>query len=616
MNGELTKPLLWWIDIETSSGQKVGSGPLLSGLRWLQTRRLDRAGEFVLTLPAGDARQAEILHKRVLRCWAMAGEVALEIGAGIVDYAQHTVDPAGVIVLEVKGDDLLRELTYRSVGFLQLAEEVEQNPANALHHIPTSGTNTVLTNALDGNPATGVVMTLLNGEYLYFRHSIPFRYVDFDLSTFNSNSATMTVQYFNGGAWVAVSGLTDGTAVGGKTLAQDGRISWTAPTNEQMVNHTNEVGYWIRMTPSNNLSSVEIREVTVKGLGPQTGDVADIMAFAPAGWSLDTVNFYDSTAEGSYQQFAGESVLAGLVATAKKPGEHFRLGSGRVVQWLQNEQESSGLRAVQNLSFDPELENNPDICLIVSLKKERDTFGLVTRIYPYGSGNGQARVSLAEATESVPAGYTLDTANNYIKHDLAETTYGRIEIHLSFKDIVALENDPKSRESAANQLLRATVSYLEQHKEPAEFYRLSVTKVDQVIYPGQTIHVSYFEAIDGYTVLDIEQELVVLETAIALDVRGVAVTDLLVATVPRFPAGDMELLAEQIEAVSQYEAHQQPVDPTIVLPPPTNPADGGWVTANGSGSKSIDEATALDTNTASVLISLINSLIRRGFLAD
>lgn len=616
MNFELQKPLLWWVDIETSGGQKVGSGPLLSGLRWLQTQRLDKAGEFVLTLPAGDPRQAELLHKRVVRCWGMAGEQAIELGAGIIDYTQHSVDPAGVVVLEVKGDDLLRELTYRSVGFLQLAEEVEQSPANALHHIPASGTNTVLTNALDGNPATGVAVTLNNGEYLYFRHTIPFHYVDFDLSTFNANSATMNVQYFNGGAWVSVSGLTDSTAVGGKTLAQDGRISWSAPTNEQMVNHTNEVGYWVRMTPSNNLSSVQVQEVTVKGLGPQMQDVADIMAFAPAGWSLETTNFYDSTAAGSYQQFAGESVLAGLVATAKKSGEHFRLGSGREVQWLQNEQESSGLRAVQNLSLDPELENNPDICLIVSLKKEQDTFGLVTRVYPYGSGNGQARVSLAQATESPPAGYTLDTTNNYLKHDSAEATYGRIELYLSFKDIVALENDPKSQESAANQLLRATVAYLEQHKDPAVFYRLTVTKVDQPLYPGQTIHVSYFEAVEGYTVLEIEEELVVLETSKGIDVRGVAITDLLVASVARFPAGDMELLAEQIEAVSQYEAHQQPVDPTIVLPPPPNPADGGWVTANGSGSRSLDEATALDTNTASVLISLIISLKQRGVLGD
>ena len=45
----------------------------------------------------------------------------------------------------------------------------------------------------------------------------------------NSNIGTLTVSYWNGSAWTAVTGQIDGTSVGGKTLNRTGVISWDAP---------------------------------------------------------------------------------------------------------------------------------------------------------------------------------------------------------------------------------------------------------------------------------------------------------------------------------------------------------------------------------------------------
>jgi len=616
---EIGNPFNWWVDIENAAGDKLGDGPVLSGISWQQNRPLDKAGTFTFLMSPADPKKQYITHKRVLRVWGMLAGVATELGLGIVDKIRYSVDNSGRTVLEISGDDILSELGYRSVGSLRLASEVDQPPDNAIYHVPSTGSNTVLSNTLDGNTATSNTVTILNGEYLYIRHSVN---VDgrltFDLgATVNTNTATMSGQFFDGSGWVSLSGFADTTLATGKTLAQDGAFTWTTPTNARLVNHNNEMGYWVRFTPSADLTAVQIRELTIPGLAEFIPDVDEIMSLAPAGWTIDTGDFYDTTADGTYQQFSGESVLSALVATAQKTGEHFRLGVGRELAWLQNDTDiDSGIRAVQNLSKDIALEGNSDICLILSLEEIEDSYSLISRVYPYGSGNGGARVTLANCTITPPAGYTLDTVNNYLKHDDTETNFGRIEVHIPFKDIVNLENDAKSRESASNQLYNAAFSYLRDHKDKLKSYALSVTKLDQILYPGQTIRVVYYEEVDGYVILDIDTDLIILETFITLDASGISTTDLTVATIPRYPMTDAELMAEQITMLSNYEAHQQPVDPVIVLPPPDNPADGGWNITNSAGSKTLDVSTALDVNTADVLASVISALKLQGIFAD
>lgn len=52
-------------------------------------------------------------------------------------------------------------------------------------------------------------------------------------SSVNSTAATSAaVYYWSGSAWVAVSGLTDGTSVGSISFARSGNMSWSAPSRE------------------------------------------------------------------------------------------------------------------------------------------------------------------------------------------------------------------------------------------------------------------------------------------------------------------------------------------------------------------------------------------------
>lgn len=89
------------------------------------------------------------------------------------------------------------------------------------------------TNAQDGSTSTDVTLsslaTLFNGGSVYVGAAVPFGGVVVDVDAANGTTSVLTVEYWNGSAWVTTS-ATDGSASGGATLAQDGSITWTVPS--------------------------------------------------------------------------------------------------------------------------------------------------------------------------------------------------------------------------------------------------------------------------------------------------------------------------------------------------------------------------------------------------
>lgn len=88
--------------------------------------------------------------------------------------------------------------------------------------------------AQDADAGTAVVLSSLNtaanGDYLYVGSHVPFRGVNVDVDAANGNASVLTVNYWNGSAWTDAS-ATDGTASGGATMAQDGNVTWTVPSD-------------------------------------------------------------------------------------------------------------------------------------------------------------------------------------------------------------------------------------------------------------------------------------------------------------------------------------------------------------------------------------------------
>lgn len=86
--------------------------------------------------------------------------------------------------------------------------------------------------AQDADTATSVVLSSLdtaaNSDYLYVGSHVPFAGVHCDVDAVNANASVLTVKYWNGAAWTDISD-TDNTTSGGKTMAQDGTVTWTVP---------------------------------------------------------------------------------------------------------------------------------------------------------------------------------------------------------------------------------------------------------------------------------------------------------------------------------------------------------------------------------------------------
>lgn len=245
------------IDILDTNGIKKGDGPLLAVTGWSHIARLSSAGEFSAAVAPTEERVANILHFDWLRAYAIIGEERKAIGTGIFHSSDMASPATGSPTLSLGGPDLLDELRYLTVGDLFLHDIAEVLPAN-VQEIVSGVSSTELLLAHDGNPATSDNVTLLFGpplEYLYVGSPRPFNKITFDLSAFNGNAATLAAQYFNGSGWQPLA-ITDGTSTGGKTLAQDGAISWATPADETDVQHSDITQFWIRLYPSASLSLV------------------------------------------------------------------------------------------------------------------------------------------------------------------------------------------------------------------------------------------------------------------------------------------------------------------------------------------------------------------------
>jgi len=402
----------FWVDIENSSGDKLGNGPLRARVFRVK-RPLSKSGDFSFEVTASDPNIAGLAEKRIAICRYIDSAGAQQtFGGGVIDKIGLKTGEKGEVVFQVSGNDLTRELNYRSVGSLALA-------------------------------STG-------------------------------------------------AGVTD---------------------------------------------------------GPD-----QIIALAPAGWTLSD----GTTVTAVYAGFDGESVLSALCRVGEHIGEHWRLGTGRNIEWLgpASTFASSGLRAVQQVNDPVGWESQSEIVLILAMEEISDAADVLSRVIPRGSGNGGVALTLAAATDAAPAGYTLSTASNYLKHDAAETAYGRIERVLDFKGLGPLSNTSTDIESAANTLLQAAYEHLERYHEPLKAYRIGLW-ANSMLLPGTTLRVVYRSLVDGVVVYDLDDELLILGVEHTLDATGLHTSQVEVGTKDRQPLSDIDVVLGAASSGKIAAAHQQ-----------------------------------------------------------
>ena len=188
--------------------------------------------------------------------------------------------------------------------------------------------------------------------------------------------------------------------------------------------------------------------------GPLTHSqaVAAVAALAPSGWTI--------VADGSpghdqiYGQFGGESVLAALATIAQRSRSHLVLIGRRALAFVSAVTDSG----VHWVAASADLGVGQ--CAIVALGAEASSYDLFSRVIPVGAGQSLAALTLRATSRTAGAGYTLDTAANFLRNDGVEAQYGRCEQVVAFKDIAPISSTTADVRSAANMLFDAALAWL------------------------------------------------------------------------------------------------------------------------------------------------------------
>lgn len=107
--------------------------------------------------------------------------------------------------------------------------------------------------------------SLVSTNKVYFNAMYPIIGFYINVGYFpNTNASVLTVKYNNGAGFTAVANMADGTVLDGKTMAQNGWVTFDHPTDEQKINFRSSSYYsnWYELTFSATLAATMIIGIT------------------------------------------------------------------------------------------------------------------------------------------------------------------------------------------------------------------------------------------------------------------------------------------------------------------------------------------------------------------
>jgi hypothetical protein len=557
------------VDVENSAGRKYGDGPVTDITEYAIVRRLDAIGNVTFGVPLATPKRDLLQPKRYITLRQIVGGQSTAVANGIIDDLDVTTASAGA-ALAVVADDLLRELTYRTVGTLGIYEDRDITAEDGYYLEGNVVAGTPIHNDMpeiwDGDPETSYnefYFTPKDSAYsgymkiVYVGFAEPVDFLRVDLSRYNTRVGELTYQYYDG-AWQDITVASDttvrSTANGDVYWDHDGLVELEGTPGWAPGGGDNVNLYYVRIWMADGIEEstrVNINELSGVVRDPSTAGLGMILDYAPSGWRLDATG-HQLTSRPVVVYFDGESVLEALVILTEQTGDHFRLSDGRSLRWMwADDSQYPVLRCVVPGNA-VDVWDNDNVCVITNIQRARSSYELVTRVYPVGGRYGSRRLTLANLSSAfrAPYGYTLSRANNYLERDGSKVTYGLIEANRSWGQIEP--ETSRDLEPAAEALFWAAYEWLKRYSEPQDMYTVTCVKVGVTVRPGDRVHVSYHEYDSDGQVLDIEQLLVVLEVTVASNADGTSTTTMVVSTVDRWPDTEAEYivrLARQVSAL-------------------------------------------------------------------
>jgi len=561
-----------WANAETANGDVEGIGPL-ELLSFSHTKRLDRAGSISFAISGVTGRTYLVQPRRYIRAFGMVGDGATpdvtELGIGIVDSITLNSDYS----LSVEGDDLMRELANRNVHDLSLFDDYVRIADESRYGAATD----YIERITDDDPATSSLIDMADGEYWTMGDDAVFDRVRWHLASFNHETYydpfTFAFEYLNpvGPTWTSFS-ITDETAVtddNGRTsiYGRGGDWYWTIPGGWGPAAHNGQTKWWIRWKQTGvnyqHIYCTELRIVhrtgTTQAL-PTLLQYTGLTGVTPA-WTVDTTG-HAETSKDVLLTFAGESVLEALIRVAEVTGDHFTLGTGRTVKWFWEADfvnASPVIRCERATTNVKAMESNSEIAILLDCPRVIDTYDLVTRLYPYGGGSGDDRISLKQlpATKTAPTNYYLDRTNNYLSRPAATNQYGLVEREEVWGDINAETENAAGREAAALKLFDAAFEHLKRFSQPQVIYSLRLAKCERLLLPGDKLRIIWHEwrPGQGEHVIEIDALVYALETTVRYDQSGAMTTEVVCSTIDRWPISGETMVIQALERLRHLQAH-------------------------------------------------------------
>lgn len=153
-------------------------------------------------------------------------------------------------------------------------------------------------NLTDRNTSTssGTTMNAMtSSDFLYVGSHRRYAGWAVDVGSANALASTATVTYWNGSAWTNIT-ATDGTQSGGDTtLAVDGNITWTVPTDwtARSVNSETADYFWTRLAVSATLTN----PTSINELALLVNQVVNSANTDAEGWAYITIRSNNNTME-------------------------------------------------------------------------------------------------------------------------------------------------------------------------------------------------------------------------------------------------------------------------------------------------------------------------------
>lgn len=156
----------------------------------------------------------------------------------------------------------------------------------------------------------------------------------FSLSTLGTSVAGFTVEYWNGSAWVAVTGLTDGTT----GLTASGTMTWTIPSDWATTALNGITCYWLRLRYTSYGVMPIAQYCTVTGWTQKYGPTTNEIAYQQGGGTLFFLDVEDNSTSNSQGGTGAPTardarVYAYETMTAVKTGTQMTPVTGTISVW-------------------------------------------------------------------------------------------------------------------------------------------------------------------------------------------------------------------------------------------------------------------------------------------